>query len=86
VPNAFTPNGDGINDVVHVHSESIANLTFHIYDQWGELLFTSTSVQNGWDGTYKGKKEPVGVYVYYLQATMNDGNKVNQKGTITLLK
>jgi len=86
VPNAFTPNGDGINDVVHVHSESIANLKFYIYDQWGELLFTSTSIQNGWDGTYKGKKEPVGVYVYYLQAVMNDGTVVNKKGTITLLK
>jgi gliding motility-associated-like protein len=86
VPNAFTPNGDGINDHVHVHSESIQSMTFYIYDQWGELLFTSNNIQNGWDGTYKGAKEPVGVYVYFLRATMNDGKTVTKNGTITLLK
>jgi gliding motility-associated-like protein len=86
VPNVFTPNGDGINDQVHVHGDAIKTMNFYIYDQWGELLFTSTNVQNGWDGTYRGKKEPVGVYVYYLQAVMNNGQIVNKKGTITLLK
>jgi gliding motility-associated-like protein len=86
VPNAFTPNGDGINDVLHVHSDAIKTMNFYIYDEWGELLFTSTNIQNGWDGTYKGQKERVGVYVYYLQAVMNNGEIVNKKGTITLLK
>ena len=86
VPNAFTPNGDGKNDVVHVHSESIQSMRFVIYDQWGELIYTSTNIQNGWDGTYKGTKEPVGVYVYYLDAIMIDGQKVTKKGTITLLR
>ncbi len=86
VPNAFTPNGDGKNDMVHVHSESIQSMTFYIYDPWGELIFTSNDMQNGWDGTYKGTKEPVGVYVYFLQAIMIDGKKVDKKGTITLLR
>ena len=86
VPNAFTPNGDGKNDMVHVHGESIKSLKFYVYDQWGEMLFTSLSPQNGWDGTYKGTREPVGVYVYYLEAIMNDGKQVNKKGTITLLR
>nr|MCS3813874.1 gliding motility-associated-like protein [Mucilaginibacter sp. X4EP1] len=86
VPNAFTPNGDGNNDIVYVHSESIRSLKFYIYDQWGELLYTSTSQQSGWDGSYRGKKEPVGVYVYYLEAIMNDGKQINKKGTITLLR
>jgi len=86
VPNAFTPNGDGKNDAVHVHSENIKSLKFYVYDQWGELIYTSTSLQNGWDGTYKGTKEPVGVYVYYLEAIMIDGHTVNKKGTITLLR
>ncbi|HZY37416.1 MAG TPA: FG-GAP-like repeat-containing protein [Mucilaginibacter sp.] len=86
VPNAFTPNGDGKNDQVHVHSESIQTMSFYIYDQWGELIFTTTNIQNGWDGTYKGTKEPVGVYVYYLQATMIDGQKITKKGTITLIR
>ena len=85
-PNAFTPNGDGKNDIWDVEGENIHSVKFYIYDQWGELLFTSTSIQNGWDGTYKGTKEPVGVYVYYLDAIMNDGKNIRRKGTITLLK
>jgi gliding motility-associated-like protein len=86
VANAFTPNGDGINDIVYVHSQSIKSMTFYIYDQWGEMLFESTSQTVGWDGTYKGKKQPVGVYVYFVKAVTNDGHQLTKKGTITLLK
>jgi len=86
VPNAFTPNGDGNNDVVYVHSEGIKSLNFSVYNQWGQILFSSTEKTNGWDGTYKGVKEPLGVYTYYLKAVMNNGHEVNKKGTITLLK
>jgi gliding motility-associated-like protein len=86
VANAFTPNGDGKNDVVYVRNENIKSLKFYVYDQWGELLYVSQSQQNGWDGTFKGKTEPAGVYVYYLEANMNDGKQVKKKGTITLLR
>jgi gliding motility-associated-like protein len=86
VPNAFTPNGDGNNDIVYVHSENIKNLNFYVYDQWGELLFTSISQAQGWDGYYKGTQQPVGVYVYYVKAIMNDGQQLTKKGTITLLR
>ncbi|RYY37619.1 MAG: gliding motility-associated C-terminal domain-containing protein, partial [Sphingobacteriaceae bacterium] len=86
VPNAFTPNGDGNNDVLYVYSSSIQSLTFYVYDQWGELIFRSNNQANGWDGTYKGNRMPVGVYVYYMEATMTDGQKINKKGSITLLR
>lgn len=86
VANAFTPNGDGKNDVVYVHSENINTLKFSVYNQWGELLFSSVSVQYGWDGTFKGKAEPAGVYVYYVQATMKTGKQITKKGTITLIR
>jgi gliding motility-associated-like protein len=86
VANAFTPNGDGKNDIVYVHNENIKSLKFYVYDQWGELLYVSQSQQNGWDGNFKGKTEPAGVYVYYLEAIMNDGQQVKKKGTITLLR
>jgi len=86
VANAFTPNGDGKNDVVYVHNENIKTLKFYVYSQWGELLFMSQSQQNGWDGTFKGKAEPAGVYVYYVEITLTNGEKVNKKGTITLLR
>ncbi|OCX50389.1 hypothetical protein BEL04_21635 [Mucilaginibacter sp. PPCGB 2223] len=86
VPNAFTPNGDGNNDVVYVHSEGIKSLSFYVYNQWGQMIFSSAEKNNGWDGTYKGVKEPLGVYTYFLKAVMNNGHEVNKKGTITLLK
>jgi gliding motility-associated-like protein len=86
VANAFTPNGDGNNDVVYVHSETIKSMTFYVYDQWGELLFTSIDIKKGWDGYYKGTREPAGVYVYFVKAIMNDGAALNKKGTITLLR
>ena len=86
VANAFTPNGDGNNDVVYVHSENMNTVKFYVYDQWGEMLFASANKQNGWDGSYKGQQEPAGVYVYYVQAVMLDGKQVNKKGTITLIR
>jgi gliding motility-associated-like protein len=86
VANAFTPNGDGNNDIVYVHGEGINSIAFYVYDQWGELIFTSTDMSKGWDGYYKGTREPVGVYVYYVKAVTNSGLQLNKKGTITLLR
>ncbi|MBE7178909.1 MAG: gliding motility-associated C-terminal domain-containing protein, partial [Mucilaginibacter polytrichastri] len=86
VPNAFTPNGDGNNDMAMVFGHDIKSLTFRVYNQWGQLYFISTQQSLGWDGTYKGVKQPVGVYVYYVEGVMNSGEKVNMKGTITLLR
>jgi len=86
VPNAFTPNGDGKNDIVYVRGPNIRSLKFYVYDQWGELIYSTINQTGGWDGTYKGSKEPVGVYVYYVEAIMNDGTQVNKKGSITLLR
>ncbi|MES2455123.1 MAG: gliding motility-associated C-terminal domain-containing protein [Bacteroidota bacterium] len=86
VPNAFTPNGDGKNDVVYVRSQTVKTLTFYIYSQWGEQLFYSPNITLGWDGTFKGNNQPVGVYVYSVKAIMNNGREVNKKGTITLIR
>lgn len=86
VPNAFTPNGDGNNDILYVYGTAINTLSLSIYDQWGELQFKSTNKASGWDGTYKGNKQPVGVYVYYVEATLNDGQVIKKKGTVTLLR
>jgi gliding motility-associated-like protein len=86
VANAFTPNGDGKNDIVYVRGPNIRGIKFYVYDQWGELIYSTVNPASGWDGTYKGSKEPVGVYVYYVEAVMNDGSQVNKKGSITLLR
>ncbi|NCD72142.1 gliding motility-associated C-terminal domain-containing protein [Mucilaginibacter agri] len=86
VPNAFTPNGDGKNDVLNVFSNSIKKIDFWVYDQWGEMQYHSNTQGSGWDGSYKGKPQPVGVYVYYLEATMDDGQTIKKKGTINLIR
>ncbi|AYL98685.1 gliding motility-associated C-terminal domain-containing protein [Mucilaginibacter celer] len=86
VANNFTPNADGNNDVVYVHGKNIQTMAFYVYSQWGQLLFTSTDINKGWDGYFKGSLMPVGVYVYYLKATMNNGAELKKKGTITLLR
>ncbi|PWK73765.1 gliding motility-associated-like protein [Mucilaginibacter oryzae] len=86
VANNFTPNADGNNDVVYVHGKNIKTMSFYVYDQWGQQMFTTTDITRGWDGYFKGSLMPVGVYVYYLKAVMNNGEQLTKKGTITLLR
>ena len=86
VPNTFTPNNDGKNDILYVYGNTIAKMRLRVYNQWGQFLYESLNIQNGWDGTYKGQMQPNGVYVYYLEAEFNDGTKATKKGTITLLR
>ncbi|RFS22366.1 hypothetical protein DVR12_11160, partial [Chitinophaga silvatica] len=86
VPNLFSPNGDGINDIEYVYGTAIAQLEFRIYNQWGQLVFTSKDQRQGWDGTMDGRRQPVGVYVYIVKATMQDGTVITKKGNITLMR
>jgi len=86
VPNTFTPNNDGKNDILYVYGNTIAKMKLRVYNQWGQFIYESLSIQNGWDGTYKGDMQPNGVYVYFLEAEFNDGTKTTKKGTITLLR
>lgn len=86
VPNTFTPNNDGKNDVLYAYGNTIAKLKLRVYNQWGQFIYESLNVQNGWDGTYKGEMQPNGVYVYLMEVEFNDGTKTMKKGTITLLR
>lgn len=86
IPNLFSPNGDGVNDIMYVYSTSIAQLEFRVYNQWGQLVFTSKDQRQGWDGTMSGVKQPVGVYVYIVKATMQDGTVIVKKGNVTLMR
>ncbi len=89
VPNAFSPNGDGQNDrlFIHVsHPACIAELNLKIYDRWGELVFETTTVSLGWDGTYRGQYLNSGVFAYYLNVTLADGQTLFKKGNITLVR
>ncbi|PJB16604.1 MAG: hypothetical protein CO118_00200 [Flavobacteriales bacterium CG_4_9_14_3_um_filter_32_8] len=86
IPMAFSPNGDGNNDFLFVYGSRIESLTFDVFDRWGEKVFSSSSLDKGWDGNYKGKKATSGVYVYKLRAVFTDGEVDNKTGNITLVR
>ncbi len=86
VPNAFTPNGDGINDVITIKGYGIEKLNWKIYNRWGTMVFQSADQSQGWDGKYKGVLQPQEVYNYVLDVEFSDGTKYQKKGDITLLR
>lgn len=86
IPNAFTPNGDGDNDIVFVRSKNILEMYFTIYNRWGEKVFETSDQNSGWDGKYKGMDADPGVFVYYLEVVCVDDQKFFKKGNITLIR
>ncbi len=86
VPSAFTPGKFGVNGIVGVRGFGIKNMNWKIYNRWGQLVFASTSPKSGWDGTFKGKVQPMDVYTYTLDVIFSDGKKLRKTGDITLLK
>lgn len=86
VPNVFTPNNDGKNDLLLVYGNYISSLQFRVFNQWGQLIFLSDQQSRGWDGTYSGQAQPVGVYAYTLKVVLQDGTTVNKKGSVNLIR
>ena len=88
IPNAFSPNGDGANDVFRLRGGNVSSVEIQVYNRWGERVFLSTSgdLDGGWDGTYKGREEEVGVYVFSAMVTFTDGTTEMFKGNVSLLR
>jgi gliding motility-associated-like protein len=86
IPNAFSPNKDGQNDILFVRGDCIKAMQFDLFDRWGEKVFESENQSNGWDGTYKGEPMTTGTYVWYLKATLNDGSVIDKKGSVALVR
>jgi gliding motility-associated-like protein len=87
MPNAFSPNGDGLDDVIMPVYAGIRTLNhFNIYNRWGQLVFTTTEINQGWDGTLHGVIQPLDTYIYMLDGVDVEGNGFNYKGDITLIK
>jgi gliding motility-associated-like protein len=86
IPNAFSPNGDGNNDILKVYGSSVRDVTMRIYNQWGELIFETKDINKGWDGTWKGRPQEVGVYVYVAQVTFYNNVTMKRKGTVNLIR
>jgi gliding motility-associated-like protein len=89
IPNIFTPNGDGVNDLYFLGTANMAEITAQIYDRWGQIVYelTSSTGNIAWDGlNQSGKEVPDGVYFYVIKATGRDAQTYETKGTITLVR
>jgi gliding motility-associated-like protein len=86
LPNAFSPNGDGMNDVFFVRGGPFGTIDLKVYNGWGELIFQTTDPSFGWDGTHDGKHAIAGVYVYTVIATTVDGLLHDRSGNVTLVR
>ena len=86
IPSAFTPNGDGLNDVLLVRGQNIIDLDFKVFNEWGQLIFKSANQSEGWNGTYNGAEVEPDTYVYVAYVTLADGETIILKGKTTLLR
>lgn len=89
VPSSFTPNDDGINDLFKVYAEGVEEYRLMIFDRWGGLVFESTDPEEAWNGHGKVDENYYtenGSYVYHVRARMRDGERVDKRGTITLIR
>jgi len=86
VPNVFSPNGDGNNDIFYVHGNGIKHFNLMVFNRWGQNIFESNDVDRGWDGTLNGKELNQGVFVYSLKVELYNNEIIKKTGNITLLK
>ena len=87
VPSAFTPNNDGLNDILKAIPVGIKTFDyFSIYNRWGQLLFSTSDPDIGWDGTFGGQLQSTGTFVYMAQGMDYLGNPVFRKGTVVLIR
>lgn len=86
MPNAFTP-GNGINNIFKPAKRGIAELKeFAIFNRWGNKLFSTTNINEGWDGNYKDIPQPMGVYIYIIEAVGQNGQIYRKEGNVTLIR
>ena len=86
VPNVFSPNGDGNNDLFEVKSKAVKQFEMKIFNRIGELVYRSNNVTDGWDGTYKGSLQSPGVFVWLIDIVYIDNHNRSLKGSVTLIR
>jgi len=84
-PTAFTPNGDGLNDIFVYKASLLAEVSFQIFNRWGEIVFSTEEIGSGWDGNYLGQAAPEGTYLFKLEVKDELGNQFDRTGRFTLL-
>jgi gliding motility-associated-like protein len=86
IPNAFTPDANGLNEVFKPQGIYVASYTMKIYNRWGEKVYEGSECENSWDGMYNGAQAPHGVYIYTVDAKGSDGRRYHFRGDVTLLR
>jgi gliding motility-associated-like protein len=87
IPTAFSPNGDGSNDVFRALNPNLQSFTMSVWNRWGEKVFETDDPNQGWNGVFKGKPQDIGVFTYYAEYRFNSENITrNQSGTVTLIR
>ena len=89
VPNAFTPNGDGLNDYFRIFGtppENITKYNFRIFNRWGQMIFSTTNIEDGWDGKLNGQYCPAGVYAWEIFYETSKKTKITNRGTVMLIR
>jgi len=86
VPTAFSPNGDGLNDILRAFPVGVRFLHLRIYDRWGRLVFGTTDHRKGWDGSAQGRPLPAGTFAWSTEGDLPDGRRLARKGTLQLIR
>ncbi len=86
IPDAFTPNEDGNNDIFNIKSRFVKSLEMSIYNRWGDPVFHTTELGKGWDGKVNGADAPVGTYAYVITTESNKGESTTTRGTVSLIR
>ena len=87
VPTGFTPNGDGRNDVFTPFPVGIKSLNyFRVFNRWGQVVFSTSTLHQGWDGRLGGREQSSGTYVWMAEAVSNQGKVITKKGVVTLIR
>jgi len=86
IPEAFTPNNDNTNDILKVRGGPFSDIVFRVFNEWGNLLFESNEQAVGWDGTYKGAKQPSGAYEYTVKGMTTNNKSINLYGVVNLIR
>ena len=87
IPTAFSPNKDGVNDVFRVTNDNVSQITFQVFNRWGEKVFESTDQKEGWDGTYRDEPQELGVYVWKAEYKLSGAPTVKfASGNVTLVR
>ena len=87
VPNTFTPNNDGLNDILYVRGIGLRSLEyFRVFDRWGKMVYETKNISEGWDGKMNGKDAELATYVYLAKGTCSSGHSIEKSGNVTLVR